>query len=242
MTMERAPFRPGRLEPCFCRSGKRFKNCCGTRAVPRKPPFSVYHLPGFLPPDECARLVAWADEQPGKPMTIDTKDDGSEDQGRGRYHTGRITEEVDLGEFRGAAEDWIRRAIADYIVKAYQREMEWFEAPALMRYQTGGHFLRHADSETYDRDRKVWVKLSDRDISLLLYLNEDFEGGLLSFPVFNWTYRPRAGDLLFFPSDSRFQHQAHPVKSGRRYALVSFMAVTKAPRVHGAAPEGSVFL
>lgn len=240
--MERPPFRPGRLDPCFCRSGKRFKNCCGSRAVPRQPPFSVYHLPGFVDAAECARLVAWADEQPGKAMTIDTKDDGDDDGGRGRYHTGRITEEVDLGEFRSTAEDWIRRAIAEYIAKAYQRDMEWFEAPALMRYRPGGHFQRHADSEFYDTERKAWVKINDRDISLLLYLNDDFEGGLLSFPVFNWTYRPRAGDLLFFPSDSRFQHQAQPVTSGRRYAIVSFMAVAKAPRLHAAAPEGSIFL
>ncbi len=238
--MERPPFNPGRLDPCFCRSGRRFKNCCGSRAPDRPPPFSVHVIPGFVPEAECRELVTWADEQVGDPMTVvdTTQKDASKE--RGRASTARITEEVALGDRAEQVHGWMERAIREHIEPAFQREIAWFEAPDLMRYGPGGWFKRHADSEYFDEQRKCWVKILDREISLLIYLNGDFEGGELSFPVFNWNYRPRAGDLLFFPSDARFQHEAQAVTRGRRYALVSWMAVKNAPRVNEGIPRGAI--
>lgn len=80
------------------------------------------------------------------------------------------------------------------------------------------HYALHADSQRYLKDRRVWQKTIDRDVSLLLllYLNEDHTGGALSFYAFNYAFKPWMGDLLFFPSGHRYAHQAHEVKSGRR--------------------------
>lgn len=240
--MERPPFNPGRLDPCFCRSGKRFKNCCGSRAADRPPPFSVHVVPGFVPGEECREIVAWADDLGGERMTVVDVSQQDVSKNRGRASTSRITEEVDLGERREQVDGWIRRAVSEHIEPAFQRDIAWFEDPDLMRYGPGGWFKRHADAEYFDRERNRWVKILDRDISLLIYLNGDFEGGELSFPVFNWDYHPRAGDLLFFPSDARFQHEARAVTAGRRYALVSWMAVKNAPRINEGIPERAVVL
>ncbi len=240
--MERPPFEPGRLDPCFCRSGKRFKNCCGSRAAGRKPPFSVSVIPGFVPAQDCRDLVAWADQQSGEQLTVVDIENTDHSKNSGRATTARVTDEVELGERQEQVNDWIRRAISEHIEPAFKREIAWFEEPDLMRYEAGGWFKRHADAEHFDRERNVWVKILDREISLLLYLNEDFEGGLLDFPVFNYQYRPRAGDLMFFPSDSRFMHEAQPVTSGRRYAVVSWMAVKNAPRVQAGMPGGAITL
>lgn len=238
--MERPPFEPRRLDPCFCDSGRRFKNCCGSRAPERPPPHAVVRVPGFLPAEECARLVRWADRQTGEAMTVvDHKTAGAEGL-EGQPSTLRASEEVALGDELYTLNDWIRRAIRSHIAPALQRTVAWFEAPALMRYREGGRFARHADAEYWDAGRRAWVRNLDRDISLLLYLNEDFEGGALRFPVFHWLYAPKAGDLLFFPSDARYQHEALPVTAGRRYAVVSWMALEGAPRVQDETPVCAV--
>ena len=66
----------------------------------------------------------------------------------------------------------------------------------------------------------------DRDLSLLLYLNEDYSGGGLTFTNFHCHFRPRTGDLLVFPSDNRYEQQAEVVQAGVRYAIASWAAVS----------------
>lgn len=48
---------------------------------------------------------------------------------------------------------------------------------------------------------------------------------------------PARGLLIAFPSDARYLHAARPVKTGTRYALVSWAAAQNTPRV-AARPEG----
>jgi hypothetical protein len=47
----------------------------------------------------------------------------------------------------------------------------------------------------------------DRDISVVWYLNEDFVGGELVFPLFDLSIRPEAGMIVTFPSN---RDRAHP--------------------------------
>jgi predicted 2-oxoglutarate/Fe(II)-dependent dioxygenase YbiX len=128
------------------------------------------------------------------------------------------------------------------IAATTQRAFSWFIGPQILRYQTGGHYALHADSDHWSASQGAWVKGLDRDISLLLYLNDDFTGGELAFPVFNYTYRPRAGDLVFFPSDFRYRHQAQLVQSGVRYAIASWAAFIDEARVQVERPENRVDL
>jgi predicted 2-oxoglutarate/Fe(II)-dependent dioxygenase YbiX len=114
----------------------------------------------------------------------------------------------------------------------YGREIEWFEKPKVLRYGPGNYYGVHADNCYRARTDNFWTKKIDRDISLLIYLNEDFEGGSLSFEKFFYSFQPRVGDLVLFPSDNRYKHCANPVRSGTRYAVVSWGAFLGEPRVH----------
>jgi hypothetical protein len=63
---------------------------------------------------------------------------------------------------------------------------------------------------------------TDRRVSLVGYLNDNFDGGALEFPLVGFSYQPCAGDIIAFPSGSPFNHGSIPVKSGIKYSVVSW--------------------
>ena len=88
------------------------------------------------------------------------------------------------------------------------------EGYTLLKYENGTHYKQHHDCGGNHRDRVV---------SILVYLNDDYEGGQLTFPFFDVTYTPMAGDIVLFPSNYTFAHIAEPVTKGTKYAIVSWM-------------------
>lgn len=57
----------------------------------------------------------------------------------------------------------------------------------------------------------------DLAFSLVAYVNDDYEGGEISFPNHNITIKPKAGSLIMFPSQEPYIHEVKPIKSGTRY-------------------------
>ncbi|MDX1401390.1 MAG: 2OG-Fe(II) oxygenase [Kiloniellales bacterium] len=57
-------------------------------------------------------------------------------------------------------------------------------------------------------------------VSMTLKLNDDYEGGELSFPRQNLTNKDvPIGDMVFFPSGCTHVHEVLPLISGKRYAI-----------------------
>jgi predicted 2-oxoglutarate/Fe(II)-dependent dioxygenase YbiX len=59
-------------------------------------------------------------------------------------------------------------------------------------------------------------------LSSVLYFNDDFEGGEIYFPEFDFTHTPKAGDGIFFPAftkDSKYEHGVTEVTKGKRYTM-----------------------
>jgi len=102
--------------------------------------------------------------------------------------------------------------------------------------------IKHADSQNMDVANRTWSKIIDRDLSLLIYLNDGYEGGELSFYKLNYQIRPRAGAVVLFPSDHRFLHQAETVKKGVRYAIVSWASVKGIEKVAQNPPGCAIFV
>lgn len=57
----------------------------------------------------------------------------------------------------------------------------------------------------------------DLAFSLVAYVNDDYEGGEISFPNHNITIKPKAGSLIMFPSQEPYIHEVKPIVSGTRY-------------------------
>lgn len=236
------PFEPRRTDPCLCGSGRRFKACCGQLNPDRPPPYGVTVVRGFLDAPTCAAWVANLHGQPRKPLGTLAQPQDWDREMEIDFGSGRITDQVKAGDLRPAIDAAVHRAFSGPIVEASGREFEWFEHPQVLRYEPGGWYGTHADSELYLPRHNAWVRNIDRDMSLLLYLNDDFDGGGLRFTHFNWRLQPRRGDLVFFPSDQRYCHQAETVTRGSRWVIVSWGAFRDGPRVHDVPTPDSILL
>lgn len=108
----------------------------------------------------------------------------------------------------------------------------------ILKYLPGCELGRHFDAQDGDRSL-VW--------SMVLYLNDGYEGGELSFQVtdepdrnrassifkdyesnkdvVDFWIQPEAGSIIIFPSTYPYRHQAHMVISGERYISTAFVFV-----------------
>ena len=83
----------------------------------------------------------------------------------------------------------------------------------ILKYGSGQQFTNHIDdSPKYHRR-----------ISTVYYLNENYTGGEINFPRFNITFKPKANQMLMFPSTYVYNHSVSPVIEGKRYAVVSWL-------------------
>lgn len=102
------------------------------------------------------------------------------------------------------------------------------EMPQLLAYEPGGHYQAHVDAVARWKNpdgTMIWKKSIDRDLSTVLFLNDNFEGGEFVFPDLRVRIRPEPGLLIAFPSSQFYVHKVEPVISGTRYTMVNWMTV-----------------
>ncbi len=121
----------------------------------------------------------------------------------------------------------ILRRVAPEILKVHQ-----FKATRMERYlvacyeaEDGGHFRAHRDNTTKGT--------AHRRFAVSINLNDDFDGGEVSFPE----YGPRGfklpvGTACVFSCS--LLHQVSPVTRGRRYAFLPFLYDEEAARIREA--------
>ena len=87
-----------------------------------------------------------------------------------------------------------------------------YEAFNFVKYDgPGTHFKIHADhGPTY-----VCT------VSVVVYLNDDYEGGEIWFPRMDGlVIKPKPGDIVVFPSTYIYEHASQPMVSGIKYSVV----------------------
>lgn len=146
----------------------------------------------------------------------------------------RRSEHVDVRGLKVDVADAMRQLLQQVVAPHFHAKIEWYERPEILRYREGGKYVPHADAENWDPTTRRWKRVINRDLSVLVYLNDDFEGGEISFSNFGFDIKPSAGLLVAFPADHRYLHEAKALKSGVRYAVVSWAAIIGGPRVESA--------
>jgi len=105
-------------------------------------------------------------------------------------------------------------AISEYRkIFKINEEIKTAESYGLLRYRPNEKYNLHYDGGTE----------TSRAVSVLIYLNDDYEGGELEFPNFDIKIKPKAGTLVLFPSNYAYAHIAHPVKNGTKYVIATWL-------------------
>ena len=105
------------------------------------------------------------------------------------------------------------QAVIDYSHHFRLGELKYWESFNFIKYGPGQHFQEHHDHGfSYNCV-----------VSLVGYVNDDYEGGELYFRLQDLNIKPKAGDLYIFPSNYMYPHRAMPVTNGTKYSIVTML-------------------
>jgi len=158
-----------------------------------QPHMSEYFvIPNFISPEDCTSLIEFINSLPEEDF-IQKRD-------------GRLTiANADLEESNAFLNKYTPK------VQALLTSNHQIRTFFLAVYPVGAGIAPHIDEPVED------VKLKD-DIGVVYFLNEEFTGGEIYLPDWDFTYVPKTGDAVFFPIN-RYMHGVKPVTSGIRYAV-----------------------
>ena len=134
-----------------------------------------------------------------------------------------IMEHEEFGELLNFALSYIQQQIKVYkedcgIVKQQWPQKFGFEHFRIKRYLPDGvqQHNFHSDVEGLDSAKRF--------LSVICYLNDDFEGGETSFPNFEYESKVTTGGIIIFPCNWTYLHKGNPIKSGSsKYVLGTFL-------------------
>jgi hypothetical protein len=99
---------------------------------------------------------------------------------------------------------------------------------AIVKWLPGQFQNPHADKELHEGpDAGKPNDFPYYDIASLFYLNDDYSGGELYFPLQNIKIKPKRGAAYFFPGDKNYIHGVTKVENGIRYTCPFFWTILK---------------
>jgi predicted 2-oxoglutarate/Fe(II)-dependent dioxygenase YbiX len=111
----------------------------------------------------------------------------------------------------------IERLYFFYKVKFPKMQSSKINQIDLLKYSPGGKYEIHTDCATK----------SPRHLSVILNLNDNYEGGDLIFTDQKEKEVKRLklekGSIVFFPSNFMYPHSIEPITKGTRYSIVSWL-------------------
>ncbi len=162
-------------------------------------------VPNFFTPEECKGFIDMAEKEGFQESLIRTKD--GEVMNKDIRDNDRVI--------------WDNRQVADQLwsmVKEYMPyDIDGFEPIGLnerfrfYRYKDGQQFKPHVDGP---------YKISETEkskITLLIYLNDDFEGGETTLVLEGEEIIPKAGSMFLF--EHKIMHCGRPVTKGVKYVM-----------------------
>ncbi len=183
----------------------------------------ILSLPGFTSPDICDRLIARALPGLNRAEVYDAE------TGRGRVDRVRSNSAF---VFDLTATDLVLVILRERIARTAGLPMTGLEPTQVLRYGVGETFDWHVDF----LDPAIPGQASDlaargqRIGTLLLYLNDDFEGGETAFETGAIRHRGRKGDALMWANtlpqggvDRQTRHAGLPPTRGEKWVLSQWM-------------------
>lgn len=190
-------------------------------ALPEPQPLSdapfIAAFPGFLPPALCQHMLRAARPQVRPASVFDPA------TGQTRPHPVRRAHNMNFGPtLYDSIVAWVNRRIAAASGTATAQG----EPLAVLAYGPGGEYRPHSDClpPNAARPEDRLAESGQRIKTLLVTLNDGFEGGETAFPALNLNWRGQPGDALLFvnvESDGTpaplARHAGQPVTRGEKW-------------------------
>ena len=182
--------------------------------------YEVWEIYDILTPEECKKMQEIAEK---KGMTSSEIISYGSATDRATDNTMRKSVQAWLPDNT----DTLTMSLAKYTEKITKLPRKNQEMIQVVKYDPGGQFISHYDtcdhSDTSYCDRvNHWA--GHRRATLLIYLNDDFEGGETEFVKMGLKIKPEAGKgILFWTTKEedkileKSMHRGHPVLSGNKW-------------------------
>lgn len=102
-------------------------------------------------------------------------------------------------------------ALQEDIVRRLDVPIDLMSRGMISKYSVGSHIRPHRDTGMYSTNRLI---------TCVVYLNDEYAGGALTFPQFSYSISPKAGDCVCFYSE--YLHGVDEITDGVRYCIVWF--------------------
>lgn len=148
-------------------------------------------IPGFLTPDECDDLIAASDD-------LRASEVGGAFETPALDLDVRKSKQAWYGPGAHSTTDKIREKTADLVGRTgCVRHATKMEDVQVVRYGRGGKYDAHYDGDDCGPGRRE-CPTDQRVATVLVYLNDGFEGGRTEFPMLGASVVPEKGKALFF--------------------------------------------
>jgi hypothetical protein len=134
--------------------------------------------------------------------------------------------------------DLVMMLIWERVATAWGLSFTAMEGPQVLHYAVGQQFAPHEDflyPEIPDQAADIAAR-GQRAQTLLVYLNEGFEGGETDFPTLGLKFKGRKGDALMFANvladgspDRRMRHAGLPPTAGEKWLLSQWIRDKSVP-------------
>jgi len=174
----------------------------------------IQHLRGSVDPDDVSELLSLAKEAPKVDAEVAKIVNGEYIKIKKSEHCNASLVQYD------AFSDKVNNIVShcSKLVKEHHGLNCISQEIEFVYYSTGTRYWPYVDGQAIDGNVATRGN-TQRDITCVVYLNDEYTGGSLYFQFFGLEVNPNPGDIMIYPSSWQYIHGVESVV-GDRYALV----------------------
>ena len=178
-----------------------------------KDDYDIIEIPNFLTNEECDKIIELSKGNMFSSKVYSQNEDLYDNKTR-------ISEQCWLND-----NDPFIKNITDKVKSHTNTHNNYFEELQVVNYQPGGFFTPHYDACVGNKSKCERLnKEGPRYLTVLFYLNDNFEGGETIFPKINKLVKPEKGKAVIFQNVdnngiiiTQALHGGEPVKNGEKW-------------------------
>lgn len=181
---------------------------------------NIYTIDNFITTEEATQVINLFDE--------------NNDTGRWQADSGGVL--TNLIETTHPFHSIIENRLLPTASSLYGRRVTVYLHPYARKFRNNAYLDIHCDSEAEDDNGPLPAASFNTfnqyspmliEYAANIYLNNDYDGGELVFHKLGYTLKPKANQLIVFPSGIEYEHSVSKVSNGSRISVVVFLTTEK---------------